>query len=527
MAETLLQKAQRLNIKPANAPATSSAPAGETLLQKAQRLGIKPQKAPAEARGGGVVGLLKGETSFPADEGGAGSIPGNVARTIGNIPSSAAKLVRNVIAPVNPLDTESPINIGANIVKGAEAGYNLLKERGLKAPLDFAKGGLEVGKNIVKKGYEVAKEAVTNPVDTISKVAKVGIEDPLLVPSLLVGGEETLANKAGKADDLITRAASPITRGVDTSLPTVYKTLTQQSEKAIENTVLKKFQKGVKPLLPGKTTLADYNDDVVTAIKTIKENAPSLEFVDDLGEVTKGKLPTSLKELDESLQQTKGAVFKKYDTLAKEAGDAGIQVDSVHIANELDAVINDKALAITNPRAIKYAEETKDRLIAAGKLDTVTAQNVIKNYNKSLEAFYRNPSYDTASQAAIDALIVNKFRAALDEGITGLTGTKYQALKSQYAALKKIEKDVVKANLRDARKNTKGLIDFSDIFSGGQVVSGIISLNPQQIAQGLTQKGITEFYKYLNNPNRAIEQMFKASEKLPPLPSLLVPRDIK
>ena len=32
---------------------------------------------------------------------------------------------------------------------------------------------------------------------------------------------------------------------------------------------------------------------------------------------------------------------------------------------------------------------------------------------------------------------------------------------------------------------------------------------------GLTQKGIATFYKYLNNPNRAIEKMFKMAEKLP------------
>ncbi len=60
MPETLLQRAQRLGIKPANppkpinalAPVTtgtdSVAPPGETLLQKAQRLGIKPVNPPVQ-----------------------------------------------------------------------------------------------------------------------------------------------------------------------------------------------------------------------------------------------------------------------------------------------------------------------------------------------------------------------------------------------------------------------------------------------------------------------------------------------
>ena len=34
-------------------------------------------------------------------------------------------------------------------------------------------------------------------------------------------------------------------------------------------------------------------------------------------------------------------------------------------------------------------------------------------------------------------------------------------------------------------------------------------------ANDRTQKGISEYIKFLNNPNRAIENMFKAADKLP------------
>ena len=459
-------------------------PTAKDIDEVATKLGINKAptglpKIPQKTPGIFNVGTLKGETSFPADVGGADTILGNIGRTFGNIPSSAAKLARSVVAPINPLDTESPINIGANIAKAAPVALDLVKERGLKAPMDYLKGSFETGKNILSSVGGAIKDVVTDPVKAATDISKVGIEDPLLIPSLLYGGEEALGGKK----DLISKIASPVTRGTDTSLPALASKLTQQSEKAIENAVLKTYTKGVKPLLPGKTRLEDYNDNVITAIKTIKENTPNLKYTDDLGDIVEGKTPASLNQLDTAIQQTKREVFKKYDTLAKEAGEAGVLVDSIPIANELDAVISNKALAITNPKAIDYAEKLKDRLTAAGKLDTETAQDVIQNYNKSLEAFYRNPSYDTASQAAIDAMVVNRFRQSLDEGITKLTGTKYQALKNQYGALKSIEKDVLKASLRDARKNVKGLLDFTDIFSGGQVVNGILSLNPQQVAQ--------------------------------------------
>ncbi len=190
-----------------------------------------------------------------------------------------------------------------------------------------------------------------------------------------------------------------------------------------------------------------------------------------------------------------------------------MQIDIKPIANELDPVINSKALEISSPKTIKYAKDTQARLKKVGKIDATTAQEVVQNYNKSLEAFYRNPSYDNASQAAIDAMIVNRMRQSLDEGITKVTGTQYSALKRQYGALKAIEKDVIKASLRDARKNTKGLIDFTDILTGGDITSGLLTLNPVQLSRGLAGRGIKEFYKYLNNPNRAIEKMFQLSDE--------------
>ena len=62
MAETLLEKAQRLGIQPAQKPAI---PASETLLEKAQRLGIKPE----EKKPGFFQGLVRGITKAPLQVG--------------------------------------------------------------------------------------------------------------------------------------------------------------------------------------------------------------------------------------------------------------------------------------------------------------------------------------------------------------------------------------------------------------------------------------------------------------------------
>ncbi len=300
------------------------------------------------------------------------------------------------------------------------------------------------------------------------------------------------------------------------------------SQQAIDNYIINNFEKGVKPTTVGRNKVLgqtkQYENQAVQAVKTIAENKNNLKFVTEEGEAVVGRLPETVREFAESIEQTKRAVFSKYDSLTKKAGQAGGKVDGEGIVKELDAVVNNEALAVSNPEAINYAKQVQNRLktfdskgnfTGYKKFDTETAQDIIKNYNNSLEAFYRNPSYDNASRAAIDAGVVNNFRRDLDNVIENLTGEEYQALKNQYAALKTIEKDVVKRANVLARQNNKSLLDYSDIFTGGQMVTGILSLNPALFAKGAIERGFKEWIKYLNNPNRAIRKMFEQTEVTP------------
>jgi hypothetical protein len=400
---------------------------------------------------------------------------------------------------------------GLNPIKGIEAG--LQAGSGIAsivtsplAPI-FKPVGDVIGNVIQKSGEGYAKSPL------VQKFAQSPAGE---VTERVVKNISNATNIAGAVAGFKGGAgATPKVASVTTEL---YKTLTTRSEQQIESAILKKFEKGVKPTLAGKNTpakLARYRDDVVTGVKTITQNKGNLTFIDDTGEAITGQTPKSIQQLSEGLEQTKRAVFQQYDSLAKEAGEAGVKIPVQPIVSEIDTVIKNPALRLTNPRAVRHAQDFKDRLLETGDLDASITQDVVQNLNNSLKAYYRNPNYETASQASIDAMIANQLRKQLDAKISGLTGESYQALKNQYAALKAIENDVVKAALREARKSVKGLIDFTDIFSGGQVVSGILSLNPGQIGAGLTQKAISEFYKYLNDPNRAIEKMFDAANELP------------
>lgn len=435
--------------------------------------------------------------------------------------AAAAKAgVGTVLAPVKVVAEDVFGGIGDLISKGREA----QKQADLQA---IQAGTLKPEDALSNKPYfeDQLKSLATN---LMQKLQPTKEEFDKLSPEVKAN-LEAIGNLAGAGFDVATTlgggkvikegAGKLLTKAAEEAPAVIAKTksLFIPTDEMLKTKVVEAFNKGVKPLLSGKKNMGDlkaYEGKVVEAVNTIKNNKDTLQYTDELGDVISGQSPKSLQQFADAIDQTKTNIFKQYDELAKKAGGKGLKVNTLELSKELDSVINNKALSITNPSAIDYASELQTRLKGLKEINPDTAQEVIKNYNKQLESFYKNPTYDAASRVAIDALVANKFRSYLDDGISKLTGDSYQSLKNTYGALSTVEKDVVRAALRDARKNVKGLIDFGDILSGGQVASGILTMNPTTIATGAIQKGIQEFIKYKNNPNRLIESMFKKAEKI-------------
>lgn len=276
------------------------------------------------------------------------------------------------------------------------------------------------------------------------------------------------------------------------------------------------YTKAVKPTISGKTTAADtaaYQVKTAQAVNTIAQNKPNLSFVTEDGTKETDRLPQTLSEFSQAIEQTKKTVYSQYDALAQQAGDQGVKVNTTSFTKDLQGVITNKALQLSHPEAVSYAQDMLARYNKTEPIDAATAQQIIENYNAELQSFYRNPSYNQASHVAIDAALVRNLRASLDKAITESTGTQYQALRNQYGGLKTIEADVTKAANRAARLNNKGLADYTDIFSGGDIAAGILTLNPALFAKGIAQHGIKTWFKSLNSPDRAISKMFSGVDQ--------------
>lgn len=271
------------------------------------------------------------------------------------------------------------------------------------------------------------------------------------------------------------------------------------------------YTKAIKPTIVSKTNPGQYekyNAHVVNAVSKIIENKNNLELVDQFGDPG-GRLPESIDQFRQAIEQTKANIFKKYDTMAQSAGDKGAVVDLKPIAGELQKVATNKIVQDLHPDLASYADSRASTLLNRAEYSTTDAQAAVQNLNRSLDAFYRNPSYETASKASVDSLIANLLRSGLDKSIEQAGSEGYQGLKNDYASLKAIEKDVIKRNIVEARQTGGRGMNVGDIVSAEELIRGLATHNPAAMVTAGAIKGIQALRKYLTDPNRGVRLMFE------------------
>lgn len=307
------------------------------------------------------------------------------------------------------------------------------------------------------------------------------------------------------------------------------------------------FTRAVKPTVAGKATrtqLENYRNQVRSAVDSVIQNMPNLHFADEKGNVTTGRLPRSLEEFGDAIEQTREAIFKQYDALQRLAGgqvenvtpasgtnlippgtswqEGGSKVPLHDVASELSKIWNDPVVQDLHPDLAGYAQARARAFLTRGSYSTEEAQRAIQNLNASLKAFYRNPSYETASRASVDAMVANQLRSKLDDVITKAVGPGYQELKNRYGALKAIEKEVNnRASVVARQEKGGGLFGrIAGVASAEEVLRGFLTLDPVALARGAAMKGFAEIVKMRRDPNRVIAKLFeRADQSQPSTPS--------
>ena len=307
--------------------------------------------------------------------------------------------------------------------------------------------------------------------------------------------EKTASEAAGTVGEDIQAGAVKANNAVAKVAP--FGTPILQTEEDASKLVDDNYNKAVKPSTAGIKTdaqVAAKQDAIRTVMKDIGKNVETV--------------PTNLKELGESIAAGKKDIWSDVQAIQKAAGDTGTKIKMSPIAKELRKVVSSKSLAISSPETVTYAQDLMSRL---GKkmLTPEDTQNLISQLNSKLDAWFKNPTVEGSSIASVNAGVVNNLKKGLEETMESLGDTSTAPLRKLYGQYKSVESDVAKATMRAASKAKVGLIDYSDIFSGAEMAKGLLTGNPGDVIAGVASKGISAWYKSLNDPDAIIGRMFK------------------
>jgi hypothetical protein len=306
----------------------------------------------------------------------------------------------------------------------------------------------------------------------------------------------------------------------------------RQYTKAVKRGV----KKGVKKGSAGHKYYGQYRryiKDAGVGVDEILKREKALQYFDSENNIVKGKLPRTIHEFEQVLEQVKNEIYTEYDSLAGLTDKRGGAVTTRGAIESLQKeVINNPMLQTASKETINYAmrriQDLTDTMTVPGaqpsilpktttrpkSFNATETQNFIKLLNQSNQAAFKNPTPQMVGRAHVDALIAKELRAGLDVAIQRATGNNYAALKRKYGALRMLEEDVAKRSQQMRGANVHGLFDFSDVFASSQVTYGLTSGQPALVASGIAAKAVSSLYKFRNNPNTVIKSMFKKTRKI-------------
>ena len=291
------------------------------------------------------------------------------------------------------------------------------------------------------------------------------------------------------------------------------------------------IEKSIKPTVKGKMNQADYNkfiDDTLDVVDYMDKNRSLLQYTDDAWEQITWKLPTNLRETSEALGNMKKALYDQYNNIAKMAWDKWARVNMNQAFDKLDDLSKDVSQNIANPQTKQIVENFKNQLLEytddAGTIAIEDAQKLTQDFNKQLTAFFRNPNMNDVSKNSIISQLNKWTKDAINESIDDAlnqwiknwssASQQYQALKWMYGKIKTIEDEVAKRALVEWRKNLKWLSPtLLDAFAWWEATEALLTMNPGKLGKAAVMKFIGKYYKYLNDPNTQINNLFQLVQK--------------
>jgi hypothetical protein len=212
-------------------------------------------------------------------------------------------------------------------------------------------------------------------------------------------------------------------------------------------------------------------------------------------------------------KQAREKVFNEYTEMASKAGEkANVDLSSIRqqMVNALDGPFVEKEI-----NAVKSLLNDFDRVFTdPSNVDMQMAEKFVQSLNKNtVSGFFKGTS--EAASSEVNAGTSKLIRDIMDDVIEESTGAQYQATRSQYAALKSLEDDLVRKFQQDARSIGGGLPEYTGAFASGDIIGSALSLDPAQFAKGATLGTFSVLKRKLSNPERFLRRSFDLIDDVP------------
>ncbi len=261
-----------------------------------------------------------------------------------------------------------------------------------------------------------------------------------------------------------------------------------------------------------------YEQNVLRGIDKLVENRPNLTLATPQGvPLPAGTAPRTMRQLDEAIDQTKTALFEKWNPMAARAGEEGLRIDLAPVGAELRALAQKPEVFLSNPGAVQQLENFAALYERQGLVSPLEAQSTIKNINTRLASFYDKGEAASGAPAMVLEPVARLLRKQLDEGIERTVGPGWRELRRDYGALSAIERDVTKAVERIAKQApTTGIGKLANFVSTIESIRAIATLSPDAMVSAFGAKVAGELHRFYSNPNRMVARLFDKRIAGPP-----------
>lgn len=273
---------------------------------------------------------------------------------------------------------------------------------------------------------------------------------------------------------------------------------------ALEQSVTRAF--GIQGKRSGGKALQDVGNKI-SGLGILKKRAPETQV--KLPDGTTQAFDPSNATYDTTLQawnQIRKNIYDQYHSLARQAGDS-TTIDISRSRQALEQMLDEPVTATQRTAINRLIKSVDEAFPNQNQVDILRAEKFVENLNKeAVDSFFKGTSDAVASE--VNASTARAIREMLDEAITSRTGGQYQALRTQYSALKGIEDDLVRKFQQQARSTGGGLPEYVGMFASGDIISGLLSGSPMAVTRGTLLGAMAAMKRNLSSNERHLRRSF-------------------